>query len=106
MPTKPDTHGQRLRRMLPMKHTTWENRPNAADRGYDARWRRYRRWYLARHPLCEHCKAIGRITVAKVADHIVPLRQGGAHCSQANTQSLCQACHNRKTARERGPGQG
>jgi len=34
------------------------------------------------------------------ADHIVPIRQGGERYDVANGQTLCLACHSRKTAHE------
>jgi len=70
-----------------------DRRPSAAVRGYDGRWQRFRKWFLRHNPLCIECNA-----AASVADHIVPLAQGGAHCDPDNTQSLCATCHNRKTA--------
>ncbi len=51
-------------------------------------------------PLCTACQALGRLFAAKVVDHIVPIKDGGARFDRANLQPLCVACHNRKTARE------
>jgi hypothetical protein len=34
-------------------------------------------------------------------DHVVPIQRGGALLDESNLQSLCRACHNRKTAMER-----
>ena len=48
-------------------------------------------------PLCRHCKAAGRVTVATVIDHIVPLAKGGSN-DKSNYQPLCVACHDAKTA--------
>ena len=33
------------------------------------------------------------------ADHVVPIRKGGDRYDLANGQTLCIACHGRKTAR-------
>lgn len=60
-------------------------RGNTAQRGYDSRWQRFREWYLARHPLCEHCGDL-----ATDIDHITPLANGGAHYSEANSQAVSQ----------------
>ncbi|MBL1219128.1 MAG: HNH endonuclease, partial [Planctomycetes bacterium] len=84
-------------------------RPSAAARGYDRTWRRLRRMYLARHPLCEHCLRYDDVTPATEVDHIVSLRDGGERLDVNNLQSLCRACHARKTAqeqRDRGGGRG
>ena len=63
-------------------------------------WRAARAALLREQPLCAVCKAVGRLLPAKVVDHIVPIKDGGARFDQANLQPLCVACHNRKTARE------
>ena len=34
--------------------------------------------YVLPHPLCTHCVARGRVVTAVVADHVVPLKDGGA----------------------------
>ena len=70
-----------------------DTRESACARGYDRQWRRYRRWYIQHHPICERCNN----APATVADHITPLRAGGAHMSDANTQALCRPCHRVKT---------
>lgn len=74
-------------------------RGNAADRGYDAKWRRLREQVLYSQPLCAMCGAI-----AVDVDHIIPIRQGGDVLALDNLQPLCRKCHARKTQRER-PGQ-
>ena len=79
-----------------------------ARRGFDAevgfyqsaRWRTVRAAFLREHPLCGLCAARGRVVAAVVADHVVPLKDGGARFDAANLQALCVTCHNRKTARE------
>lgn len=75
------------------------NRGTAAQRGYDARWRRIRAMHLRNHPLCVECLAAGRTTPANEVDHIIPLRNGGTHAPD-NLQSLCKSCHSKKTATE------
>jgi 5-methylcytosine-specific restriction endonuclease McrA len=51
-----------------------DRRGTSAQRGYDARHRRWREVVLARDPLCVACLAAGRTRAATVADHVVPLR--------------------------------
>src|SRR5690606_28301072 len=78
-------------------------RGTAAERGYDWRWARYAKQFLARHPLCRVCQAAGRVAAATEVDHIVPVQ--GAHDArfwdEANHQPLCRSCHAAKTAAER-----
>lgn len=84
----------RVRRALPQ-------RPSAAARGYDARWRRRRLIQLRREPLCRICRAQGRLTPATEVDHIIPLNAGGPDAFE-NYQSTCARCHRLKTVREDG----
>lgn len=78
-----------------------DERESATRRGYGAAHRRWREMVLARDPLCVMCKANGRIVPATVADHIVPIKRGGARFDMDNGQGLCHDCHNRKTQGER-----
>ena len=80
-------------------------RGTAHERGYTARWQRYRVMYLRANPLCRECHGKGRITPATVVDHITPHK--GYHdlfWNPDNHQPLCKPCHDRKTARERKDG--
>lgn len=57
--------------------------------------------HLHRQPLCVNCGAPGAPTRPNIVDHITPLTAGGARLDPANLQTLCQPCHNRKTAADR-----
>lgn len=59
------------------------------------RWQRLRKWKLKQDPLCEICKAEGRITPAAIIHHIKPIKGGGGLMDVDNLMSLCKACHNR-----------
>lgn len=72
-----------------------QGRGNAAQRGYDAQWRKKRKQYLKENPFCVWC---GKM--AKHVDHVIPLRRGGED-HRDNYQSLCHSCHSSKTAKER-----
>lgn len=72
------------------------NRPKDRKKGYGRRWQKLRRVILARDLyLCQACR---RATATDV-DHITPKVQGGTDEAE-NLQSLCHACHSRKTAGE------
>ena len=58
-------------------------------------WRKYRRAFLSRNPLCVEC---GR--VAEVVDHIEPVRFGGEFWDDNNHQAMCHRCHNSKSGKE------
>jgi 5-methylcytosine-specific restriction endonuclease McrA len=77
----------------------------ASDPRYSTtRWRNYRKWYLADHPLCEECLKYGRDEGATDIDHVVPVNgpDDPSFWDEENHTALCHACHSRKTAREDG----
>lgn len=63
-------------------------------------WRRTRKLFLAGHPLCAECAKRGKVTAARVVDHIKPINEGGARYDFMNLQGLCDSCHNKKSGRE------
>ena len=64
------------------------------------RWRKYRAWKLRQDPLCAECQRQGRTSIAVIVDHIAPVAAGGDFWDPNNTQSLCDTCHRKKSARE------
>jgi 5-methylcytosine-specific restriction protein A len=73
--------------------------PKQADAFYvSVAWRRFRDWFIARHPLCQQCEAEGRLTASRIVDHVIELKDGGAPLSEDNAMSLCSKCHAIKTA--------
>lgn len=70
------------------------SRLTAAQRGYDARWRRARLTFLRANPYCQMCRQVGRVTRATVVDHITPHKGDLAlFWDAANWQALCATCH-------------
>lgn len=63
-------------------------------------WRKCRESYFQRFPLCAKCKENGEIVQGNVVDHKKPIRLGGAELEEANLQTLCTSCHNRKSGQE------
>ena len=59
----------------------------------------------ADNPLCVECVKRGRVTVATIRDHIIPLAEGGEDVPE-NTQPLCVQCHAAKTKAESARGRG
>jgi 5-methylcytosine-specific restriction protein A len=76
-----------------------KERGTSAQRGYDARHRRWRSMVLARCPICKMCGE----ALATVADHIIPLDPRSpsyGDWSLENGQGLCHRCHTIKTKNE------
>src|SRR5258708_1664515 len=76
-------------------------RGTAAARGYDAKWRIFRTWFIRRHPLCEDCLAEG-ITTQRT-EHVHHVKKLVTHPElrmvEANCRGLCASHHNARTAR-------
>ena len=63
---------------------------------------RIRNAHLDAHPLCVQCEQQGRVEVAVVVDHIIPLADGGPESRdpEHNRQALCKAHHDAKSRLE------
>lgn len=79
-------------------------RGSAAARGYGERWRRYRRSFLAGHPLCVRCEEGGIVRPATDVDHIIPVHgpSDPLFWEPSNHQALCHSHHSAKTVNEDG----
>jgi 5-methylcytosine-specific restriction protein A len=85
------------------KHQYDKNRGTAAQRGYGAKWRKARKYYLSANPLCVKCREEDKLSVATVVDHITPHKgDKGLFWDQNNWAALCASCHSRKTVQEDG----
>ena len=90
------------RRPWQPKHDPQAGRRHANTEFYQSTaWRKLRAIKLHWQPLCEECLEHDWHTPAQMVDHIVPINRGGAALDLQNLQSLCNSCHNRKSARER-----
>lgn len=117
MPARPGTTDQRwraLRGPAPL-----DARLERAQRAADpvqaradvlrktSRWQRIRAYVLRGNPLCQECRAHGRVEPATQVDHVVPvlelLRANDEErvFDPANLRALCRPCHARKSASER-----
>jgi 5-methylcytosine-specific restriction enzyme A len=102
LPVKPMLHRPPgFRSAVDVKRALDRQRPSAARRGYGPGWRRARAAFLAQHPLCAACRALGRVVPATVVDHVVPHRgDQKLFWDQTNWAPACKPCHDAKTARE------
>lgn len=81
-----------------------KQRGSRHERGYTSKWSRYSVLYRQSNPICVMCEKRGIIKVANCVDHIVPVTGSDdpLFWEPTNHQSLCTACHSRKTAAEDG----
>ena len=111
MPRRPDTPCKHpgCGRLVPYgtmyceEHTPlhYHDTKTTKEKGYNRRWQRARKVFLAAHPLCVRCQQNGRFVKATVVDHIVPHRgDQKLFWDQNNWQSLCKSCHDKKTLTE------
>ncbi len=76
-----------------------DSKATVAERGYGGKWQRLRLDFLKKNPLCVYCQREGRVTEAKVVDHIIPHRgDQKLFWNQNNWQALCKSWHT-KSAR-------
>lgn len=54
-------------------------RLTTAQRGYGGRWQKARETFLKRAPLCAECQRHGRVTLARIVDHVIPHRGDQDH---------------------------
>lgn len=76
-------------------------RGSSTQRGYDRLWSKLRARYITENPFCESCEKRGLTVPADEVDHIQPFsgKDDPLRLDEDNLQSLCRACHARKTAR-------
>lgn len=77
----------------------WDTDRRPVERMRGRRLQRARAALFAASPLCVACRVVGRVTVATIRDHVVPLAEGGVD-DETNVQGLCQDCSDTKTRAE------
>lgn len=58
------------------------------------KWQKIRNAHITEHPTCVMCEAQGKVTLARVVDHIYPHKGDEAKFYSGPFQSLCYAHHN------------
>jgi 5-methylcytosine-specific restriction protein A len=73
-----------------------KQRPSPTAQGYDGAWRKVRRLFIERHPVC--CTpGCGKPTVD--IDHVLPLKERpDLRLNWSNLRPFCRSCHSRRTA--------
>jgi len=78
------------------QRTKEARRGNSAERGYDSDWKRFREWFVRRHPLCADC------CIKKTTDvhHVKKLAEfPELRLAESNCMGLCHECHAVRTQR-------
>jgi 5-methylcytosine-specific restriction protein A len=88
-----DAHGGPRKAWQPSQHS----RTSTRLRGHANQQRR--RALFQREPFCRPCMAQGKHTIATIADHAIPLAEGGVD-DMSNLESICRDCHQKKTQAE------
>jgi 5-methylcytosine-specific restriction endonuclease McrA len=79
-------------------------RGNAAERGYDADWRRVRAQHLAEHPWCS---VAGCGEPAVEVDHVISVRERPElRLDRGNLRSMCKPHHSARTIADQGANRG
>ena len=68
---------------------------SVARRATSPSFRRFCPAQMASEPLCRYCRAAGRITAARVVEHITALSLGGTN-DRANLAPACRECNEGK----------
>jgi 5-methylcytosine-specific restriction enzyme A len=63
------------------------------------RWRKRARHQMRSSPLCEMCKAEGRLVPAEIADHVEPHHGDVIKFYCGKLSSLCKHCHDSRKRR-------
>lgn len=103
MPSRPLLHrapGGRTKQERQRDHD--QRRGSSTARGYDYAWQKLRKLKLRTDPLCESCKPQGRVSLALEVDHKIRISERpDLRLDWDNLQSLCETCHDAKSAAER-----
>jgi len=103
MPKKPPTHGVKP---LPERKREYD-RGRRAEQPWrqwytSARWKRLRKFVLAREPYCPRCQVRdGRVVPADTVNHIKPHKgDPGLFWAVDNIEGVCASCHSSEIQRE------
>lgn len=78
-----------------------KRKPTGDQRFYNSSaWRKTSRLTRQRNPLCEVCKANGKVVASVLVDHLIARRYGGADFNPANLMAMCSHHHDVKSGKE------
>ena len=69
-------------------------RSSPKSRGYDHRWDRLSIAFRKRHPFCDECEKRGRVVLADLTGHIIPVQdRPDLRLEWKNLRPLCTKCN-------------
>jgi 5-methylcytosine-specific restriction endonuclease McrA len=83
----------------PKPRPTDDDRPSAAERGYDSKnWAEFsRQLKRKRGGMCQRCGC--ELKAYSVTHHIIPIEDGGEQYDESNCEVLCRRCHEKHHGR-------
>ena len=81
------------KKLMDKRYNDYQRRPEIKKK-YAGAWRKIRKRYVEKHPLCEMCLREGKYVPVDEVHHILPASRGGTH-DESNLMSLCRSCHNK-----------
>lgn len=104
---KPITYADKQERHR-LNKQTYHKRMNSKHEGkyqqfyHGTEWKKLSHHWLMMHPLCVDCEAQGIYRKGDLVDHVIELRDDWSkRLDPSNLQTLCYACHNKKTWKAR-----
>lgn len=104
---KPITYADKQERHR-LNKQTYHKRMNSKHEGkyqqfyHSTAWKKLSHQWLLNHPLCVDCEAQGIYRKGDLVDHVIELRDDWSkRLDPSNLQTLCYACHNKKTWKAR-----
>jgi len=82
------------------QHYNKYQRDKNHNKRYGSGWERISKAYRRANPLCEKCKAEGKLVPSELVHHKVKLGADGGTNDPDNLESLCWSCHSRHHAKQ------
>ena len=87
--------GNRHRAEQNKRYDAEQHNQQSAGFYHSTQWQKFRRWFIAKHPLCEECRKHGRTERTRHVHHVEPVEaRPDLALVEDNCRALCGPCHN------------